>query len=208
MKSGSVGGRRYRVDGATDNCKSFKSLRYKGFFGVGCGPAAHCSHSELTCSGGVTHSRSWLPLSRGPVDPISIAVIAAKATRECARFPYGVTLVLLADGTPVGYRSESFEARWCGRQLTAQRCAILSGEAGGAKPAALERWSATAPERRQGTRWPRDARRLVAGPKDRKPTSRRGNAHKRGIVGATRIAFTVRVNADRELSFGVHPIRH
>lgn len=75
-------------------------------------------------------------------------------------------------------------------------------------PAALERWSATALERRQGTRGSRDARRLVAGPKDRKAASRRGTARKGGIVGADRTAFTVRVHADRRpRRSNAHPTR-
>ncbi len=103
---------------------------------------------------------------------------------------------------------KSIHSEWCGRRLTVCRCAILSGKAGGAKPAALEQRSATAPERSQGTPGSHDARRLVAGPKDRKATSRRGTARKGGIVGAARTAFTVRVDAERRADVSyAHPIR-
>lgn len=84
------------------------------------------------------------------------------------------------------YRQEgSIRSEWCGRRLTARRCVILSGKAGGAKPAALERRIATAPERRQGTQGSRDARRLVAGPtgpKGGKPEGNRPQRRHRGCV--------------------------
>lgn len=79
----------------------------------------------------------------------------------------------------------------------------------GAKPAALERRSATAPERRQGTHGSCDARRLVAGPsglRGGKPEGNRPQGRHRGC-GPYRLHGPGECGSQRRAVSTAHPIR-